>query len=78
MTKITYLCGIETTKLRKQDLVVLLMLAVNKIDYLENVKDCGDCDERDFKDITCDCNYIMQDLIIEMKELNEIEQGDAV
>ena len=64
----------------KKLLVELLSEAVRKIDYYENVLQANICnfnhiDERDFKDVWCDQEYIVIDLLdsVDLTDMPEVK-----
>ena len=62
----------EVAKYRKARIVELLNLAVGRIDHLENVQlPDNEIDERDWKDISCDCQFIIGELVGELEQLEE-------
>ena len=55
-------------KLRKTDVIDLLLVAVEKIDHQNLRLDDNDYDERDWKDILCDHQFILGELFQELIE----------
>lgn len=65
------ICDIQ--KFPKKKLLRIIELAINKIDILENVTLPGyDSDERDWKDMSCDFQFILAD-VVEQMEQSEID-----
>lgn len=56
---------ITTEEIPHDILTQLFMSAINKIDSLENG---GEDDQRDFKDVYCDQNYIIDQLFESLEE----------